>query len=204
MAPFPLEVHNFAIPGATAKYHLTSQLAYFFARFSKKAQDESETVVLDPEEITYVLSISINDCGTTEAEDLEPIIDVIFGAVHQLDISARARNFVIVDVPPLDRSPGGSSFAAELKDRVETWNDLLHKETAGFASACMQASRSVFLFCSSAVLTDVLDDPLQYKFAEKDVIEEGGSIWKDGLHVTSGVQKVIAEQFVNAMSSIHE
>jgi len=51
------------------------------------------------------------------------------------------------------------------------------------------------------VLTDVLDDPMKYKFTEKDVVLEGGRIWEDDLHLTTGVQKVFAEQFVNAMVS---
>ncbi|KAG2119184.1 hypothetical protein DEU56DRAFT_747478 [Suillus clintonianus] len=201
LAPFAVEVHNFSMPGATAKYHLASQLAWFFSRFSKKGQDESETVSLDPEETTYVLFLGINDCGTTDADDLEPIVDVIFDTVHQLYIRARARNFVIINVPPIDRSPAGLSFSAELEDRIETWNDLLQKETADFASGGTQATQSVFLFSSNAVLTDVLDSPVKYKFSEKDVMQAGGSIWEDELHITSSVQKVIAEQFIHAMES---
>ncbi|KAG1734129.1 hypothetical protein EDB19DRAFT_2040995 [Suillus lakei] len=203
LAPFVVEVHNFSMPGATGKYHLTSQLAWFFARL-KEMQAESEIAALNPEETTYVLFLGINDCGTTQADDLEPIVDLIFDAVHRLDIGVRARNFIIIDVPPIDRSPGGSSFGAELKDRVETWNDLLHKETADHASGAgtqLEATRSIFLFSSNAVLTDILDDPVKYSFTEKDVVQEGGSVWEDELHVTSGVQKVIAEQFIHAVAS---
>jgi hypothetical protein len=46
-------VHDFALPGATAEYHLTSELALFFKRFSKKTQGDSETVILDPDSTTY-------------------------------------------------------------------------------------------------------------------------------------------------------
>jgi phospholipase/lecithinase/hemolysin len=95
----------------------------------------------------------------------------------------------------------GSTFAAELKDRVETWNDLLRKKVADLAPVGTQAPRSVFMFSSNAVLTDVLNDPVKYGFAEKDITQEGGRIWEDALHVTSDVQKVIAEQFVNVMLS---
>ncbi|KAG2147659.1 hypothetical protein DEU56DRAFT_785188 [Suillus clintonianus] len=204
LAPFAVEVHNFSMPGATAKHHLRSQTAWFFARLPRKGPEyESELVFLDSEETTYVLFIGINDCGTTKAYDLEPIIDVVFDNLHRLDVGARARNFIIVDVPPIDRSPGGSSFRAELKDRVETWNDLIHKQTASHASPGRgaQTPRSIFLFSSHAVLTDVLDNPVKYGFTENDIAQEGGGIWADELHVTSGVQKVIAEQFVRMVAS---
>jgi len=112
LAPFPLEVHDFALPGATAEYHLTGELAWFFKRFSKKTQGDSETNILDPDSTTYVLFLGINDCGKTEADDLEPITEVIFDTVHQLYIRASARNFIFIDVPPIDRSPGGKSYLA--------------------------------------------------------------------------------------------
>jgi len=84
---------------------------------------------------------------------------------------------------------------------VEAWNDLLRKKVADLAPVGTQALRSVFMFSSNAVLTDILNDPVKYGFAEKDITQEGRRIWEDTLHVTSDVQKVIAEQLVNAVLS---
>ena len=51
--------------------------------------------------------MGINDCGRTPSDDLEPIVEAIFDVLHDLYTKFLARNFVLIDVPPIDRSPGG-------------------------------------------------------------------------------------------------
>jgi hypothetical protein len=41
------------------------------------------------------------------ADELEDVVEILFDAMHELYVKAGARNFLIVDVPPLDCSPGG-------------------------------------------------------------------------------------------------
>lgn len=56
-----------------------------------------------------VIFMGINDCGAADsADDLEAIIETIFDALHDLYVKAQARHFVLVDVPPIDRSPQGT------------------------------------------------------------------------------------------------
>lgn len=56
-----------------------------------------------------VIFIGINDCGTADsADELEPIVETVFDTVHDLYIKAKARHFVLIDVPPIDRSPQGT------------------------------------------------------------------------------------------------
>jgi hypothetical protein len=43
----------------------------------------------------------------TSADELEDVVEILFDAMHELYVKAGARNFLLVDVPPLDRSPGG-------------------------------------------------------------------------------------------------
>jgi hypothetical protein len=52
--------------------------------------------------------LDITDCGRTLPDELEQIVETIFDSLHDLYVKAGARNFVFVDVPPIDRSPGGS------------------------------------------------------------------------------------------------
>ena len=54
-----------------------------------------------------VFYLGINDCGRTSSDDLEPIVEAIFDVLHDLYTKSFARNFVLIDVPPIDRSPGG-------------------------------------------------------------------------------------------------
>lgn len=46
----------------------------------------------------------------TESEGMEEIIQVLFDALDDLYVKAGARNFLLVDAPPQDRSPGGESL----------------------------------------------------------------------------------------------
>jgi len=54
-----------------------------------------------------VFFLGINDCGGIPGEDLSSSAEVLFDAIHRLYIGATARNFILVDVPPTDRSPAG-------------------------------------------------------------------------------------------------
>ena len=44
----------------------------------------------------------------TDADDLGPIVEQIFEAMHDLYIKWKARAFLLIDVPPMHRSPGGN------------------------------------------------------------------------------------------------
>ena len=87
-----------------------------------------------------VFYLGTNDCGRTSSDELEQIVETIFDTLHGLCVTAGARNFVLIDVPPIDRSPGGnedldcpslvesdflhpaveSGSAEDIKERVET------------------------------------------------------------------------------------
>lgn len=114
----PVHAYNFAFPGATAEDDIPCQLS----RFKEGLRDTS----LDGEHTTYcmwsrddvknnygahspaiVFYLGINDCGRTPSDDLEPIVEAVFDVLHDLYTKFLARNFVLIDVPPIDRSPGG-------------------------------------------------------------------------------------------------
>lgn len=70
----------------------------------------------------------------------------------------------------------------------------MHARTAEFCERATEAS--VALFSSHRVLARVLDDPEEYDFCEDDTTDEGGRIWVDELHLTSGVHDILAEEIV--------
>jgi hypothetical protein len=43
----------------------------------------------------------------TDADELELIFEQIFDTMHDLYIKWKARSFLLIDVPPIQRSPGG-------------------------------------------------------------------------------------------------
>lgn len=54
-----------------------------------------------------VIFLGINDCGSTDSDELEFVIETILDTVHDLYVKAGARKFIFVNVPPIDRSPQG-------------------------------------------------------------------------------------------------
>lgn len=57
-----------------------------------------------------VIFLGINDCGTSECDELDSVVEMIFDALHDLYVKVGARNFILIDVPPIDRSPEGAYF----------------------------------------------------------------------------------------------
>jgi hypothetical protein len=47
-------------------------------------------------------------CSGTAADELEPIVEKLFDAMHDLYVKWKARSFLLIDVPPMERSPGGT------------------------------------------------------------------------------------------------
>ncbi|KAH7885682.1 hypothetical protein F5I97DRAFT_1874324 [Phlebopus sp. FC_14] len=186
----PSELYNFALPGATAERDLSGQLSRFFERLSN--EDNSDRMrALDPDKTIYFVFLGINDCGNSEEDEFDPIVDKIFDALHGLYVKAGARNFVLFDIPPINCSPQAiiSECADIMEDRVKAWNELLQTRITEFGRSSSKAT--VFLFSSHQALTDVLEDPLEYDFSEDDPVNEGGCIWADDLHLTSEVHNII-------------
>ncbi|KDQ56113.1 carbohydrate esterase family 16 protein [Jaapia argillacea MUCL 33604] len=195
-----IEFHNFASAGDTAEDDLADQLKRFFAQFPAKVSQKSGPP-LNPGKTLYVIWIGINDCGRTWEDDLEEIMEVVSDALHDLYVKAGARNFLLVDVPPMDRSPGGVDQQTELAGRCSTWNTLLRSQASSFADESKQAS--VVVFSAHRVLSDILDDPTEYEFGSDAPEEDGGEIWSDELHITSAVQGIIASRLESALKDMY-
>ncbi|KAK0206996.1 hypothetical protein DFS33DRAFT_1256362, partial [Desarmillaria ectypa] len=190
-------LHNFAFPSATMEDDLSRELSRSFTRFPKKSQPNS-VPALNLAKTIYVLYLGINDRGRTSSDELEPLVEALLDAVHDLYVKAGARNFVLVDVLPIDRSPTAHTSSAEVQDRVEKWNDLLCARTSEFASSSPQAT--VLVFSSHNVLTDMLDDPLEYGFVADDSADEGGVIWENDLHLTTAVHTTPAVRLLASLT----
>jgi phospholipase/lecithinase/hemolysin len=52
------------------------------------------------------------------------------------------------------------------------------------------------------VVTDILDNPDEYGFQDDDVMEEGGAIWQDELHMTTEVHEILAETLEEALRAV--
>jgi hypothetical protein len=157
-------------------------------------------------------------CSGTDVDELEPIVEQIFDAMHDLYTKWKARSFLLMDVPPMQRSPGGTislavinishpllthSCAGILMDtnaeRYDTWNEQLLKHAATFADSATQAS--VFVVSAHRMISDILDHPENFGLSNPSA--DGGSeesfdddeapvIWDDNIHLSSAAHEVFA------------
>ncbi|KAH9943267.1 uncharacterized protein BXZ73DRAFT_97317 [Epithele typhae] len=95
----------------------------------------------------------------------------VVGAMLELHVKAQARNFVLVDVPPLERSPEVAHDTHAVRERVAGWNKALYKAAAEFPA--WSEKITVFVVSSHRTVTDVLDDPTEYEFEVEDAAKEG-------------------------------
>ncbi|THU92330.1 hypothetical protein K435DRAFT_829659 [Dendrothele bispora CBS 962.96] len=180
-------VCNLSVPGATAEDDLANQVTDYLCSRNKSSTSTN------PKEDNYVFFFGINDCGNTEECLLSDIVENIIQYADRLYSEAGARKFIFIDVPPIDRSPGGLGRGTDtLKSRVDTWNEELRNQVSQFIEDTPTAT--VSRFSIHGLLSAILDDPEGYDFTESDSTEEGGAIWADELHLTSEVHKIIFEQ----------
>lgn len=89
---------------------------------------------------------------------------------------------------------------SDLKETCDTWNDLLSSYINTFAAETSQAT--VLLLSAHAVLTEVIDDFVEFNFSESDIEEAGGDIWLDEIHLTSAVHSIVAEHLQRALEAL--
>jgi phospholipase/lecithinase/hemolysin len=90
-----------------------------------------------------------------------------------------------------------SGVEEEMKDRCQTWNDLLASRVREFAQGSSKAN--VLLFSANKWLSGFLDDPQAYGFSIEDVSKEDGTIWMDNLHLTPAVHRLLGKAIYDAL-----
>lgn len=135
-----------------------------------------------------------------------------------------ARNFLFIDVPPIDRSPAGEQncccareFNGEFLSvlvlqfvnpgddstmpRYQEWNDGLKSSIAAFASSHPEVS--ALYFSSHQTFSRILDEPRQHGFTEEQAEKKmGRGIWADHLHPTSEMHDFVAKDLTSFLASV--
>ncbi|TCD69386.1 hypothetical protein EIP91_007733 [Steccherinum ochraceum] len=153
--------------------------------------------------------IGINDIGNSyyQSGDRDAFSDTLLDAyfaliqkivsVSHLSMSAvGGRNFLFINVPPVDRSPlmlGQATSAQTLEKSVITgFNTKLASRAAAFKTA--NAGVQTWVFDSNAAFTTVLNDPQAYGFVDATSYGGTGDFWGNNLHPTSAVHEIIGKQ----------
>ncbi|KAI5888385.1 uncharacterized protein SCHCODRAFT_02636602 [Schizophyllum commune H4-8] len=147
----------------------------------------------------FITWIGINDSAFIHEPKLckEPV-DKLFAGQHDL-YAAGARNFMLVDVPHIDRTPGAKNRPTP-SPIFPAWNRALLARAKTFAQE--HPGATVLVFSSARAIDNILDDPDIYGFPASDVRKANGAIWMDRLHPTSAVHDVLAREMAEFLGGV--
>ncbi|KAI1811984.1 hypothetical protein GGS20DRAFT_592349 [Poronia punctata] len=234
-----LLTYNLAYGGATVDSDLVTP--YDPSVISLKEQVESEFIPgytgssaqteWSGDDSIFAVWIGINDIGNSywNGEDATnelnaKIFTVISDLVDQI-YTAGGRNFIFINVPPLDRTPlivpQGEDAVALSKADVEAWNG----KVVDLAKALKEKSdTNVWVYDSNKSFGDVMDDPTshletsglknttdfcedyQNGTPEEDTFTPSCGVpvnqyfWLNNLHPTSAIHEVVAKEIADALT----
>ncbi|KAI1073384.1 carbohydrate esterase family 16 protein [Whalleya microplaca] len=239
-----LQTYNLAYGGATVDSDLVTPylptvvsvkqqvLEQFIPGYSGDSPSAPSAPEWSGADSVFAFWIGINDVGNTygsgeEAWDIlyAKIFDVYSGLVDELYLSG-ARNFVFINVPPVDRSPltvgqGQSSVEGE-KVAIASWN----QRTEDMATALKLNHTdevNVWVYDSNKSFGEVIDDPGSYEQTsglknttayceayqngtpEDDTLTQSCGVavneyfWLNNLHPTYPIHDVVAQQVGDAL-----
>ncbi|KAG8809576.1 hypothetical protein FRC17_003379 [Serendipita sp. 399] len=175
---------------ATTKDGFEPQLERFFHEFPAKTKD-MPAPTLDPKTTLY-----------DALETIDEIVETLFEHLDRLYLGAGARNFVLLDVPSLDRSPGAldqEEISSEIRESCKEWNEAMKSGIRDFSKISKEANMR--LFSSERFLSNILDSPEDYGFDEADTCLENGAIWADELHLATEVHRLLAKELIQALDT---
>ncbi|KAK5560762.1 hypothetical protein LTR46_001070 [Exophiala xenobiotica] len=169
--------YNLAYGGATVDAALVAQ--YLPTVLSLKEQVQTEFLPLygtqqlaswKPDATLFAIFVGINDVGNSYAGTAsgnttiyDAVLSEYTSLVNQLYDSG-ARNFVFLNVPPVDRSPltasSGPAAQALEASRIALFNSRIATLAANLAHADKQ--NAVFLYDTHTLFEEVLDNPQQF------------------------------------------
>ncbi|KAF8651029.1 hypothetical protein AX16_004963 [Volvariella volvacea WC 439] len=172
-----------------------------FKEFLPHVGNRSDWAQWSPNDTLFVSWIGINDCGRNiwnPHKGAQSSINELFELYDQLYQSG-ARNFCLIDVPPLHEYPGRLE-SSQLKEAYSAWNPLLHAGAQLFISA--HDDVTVMIYSSWDFFSRLLKDPVAFGFSEADLRSPRSAIFVDGTHPTTEVHAIIAQELLALWKSI--
>lgn len=164
----------------------------------------------------------IYDYLGTDVSTIETYQQRLFQYVKEV-YDTGARNFLFIEVPPIERAPGCESSAhlpviqadfavlvaqTDTKARAQCyrgWNSALHLGVSKFTAAYSDVTTMVFP--AYEMFHETLDKPADYGLDPSTVNEADGSVWFDAIHITSQMHRVVADallKFLQEQTSLGE
>ncbi|KAK0446963.1 uncharacterized protein EV420DRAFT_1714429, partial [Desarmillaria tabescens] len=184
---------------------LTDQVNQFLDSYAAKPSTTPWTSA----STLFSVWIGINDIGNSyylggdRDAFSDTLLDAYFALVEKLvRRMVGARNFLFLNVPPVDRSPlmlaqSTSSQALE-KSVIAGFNSKLVARAAALEAnySCVKA----WMWDSNAAFTAILDDPTSYGFQDATSYGDGdGLFWLNNLHPTSYAHAYFGQDVANVL-----
>ncbi|KAI3608199.1 carbohydrate esterase family 16 protein [Moniliophthora roreri] len=209
--------YNFAYGGATIDANLvppyeptvrslTDQVNIFLG---SAVAEQPESAPWTSENALFSIWIGINDIGNSwylggdrDAAWSNDEFGWLICCHDQYDVGAR--NFLWVNVPPVQRTPAvlssSDTNSQELeKSVIEGFNSKLETKIEAFKAN--NSDISTYLYDSYVGFTKILDDPTSYGFRDATTYGEGEDIfWGNDYHPSSYAHKYLAEDVAEVLA----
>lgn len=210
----PVLTFNFAVGGASIPDNYTCQVEQQYQpKYStNKFWDGNNTL--------FTSWIGINDVSDAWIhKDSERLLTRLqqWDALMEQLWATGARNFFIVNNPPLERTPFISGFdeasIALYKKNIEIFNENLAQHVSAFqakhpevrtplprANAADEMQGAMMLYDSHALFTKVLDDPCKFGFRDSSSMDQDGCLWSGTFHIRTGFDDLIAKDMAKEIA----
>lgn len=173
---------------------------------------------VDPDQTLVTVWIGTNDVGDSETDDVsfpvlyETMIGTLFEQVQKVHDSGKYRNFLFMNLPPLDRTQANLIRAAgplPNKTMIDEWNTVLANHSSAFERR--NPGVKSMLFDANGFLNGVLDDPKTYNISnttsycpsynQPAILTDPGQFgclpldeyfWFNSIHLTSHTHELLA------------
>ncbi|KAJ3557005.1 hypothetical protein NM688_g1712 [Phlebia brevispora] len=187
-------VYDFALGGDT----VDGVKRQIHREFLAELASQPEWAPWTSSDTLFIVFVGINDCAMMDIDRVPSRVDELFTHLRTV-YNAGAQNFLLVNMPPMERSPTGVRIERS-HGTFEKWNDVLQTSAKQFASD--HPGVTMLIYSSHATFTRVLNDPAAYGFRKEDLRKAGGSIWADQSHPSSKMHDEMAKDMISFMSCI--
>ncbi|KAJ8695466.1 hypothetical protein PTI98_008067 [Pleurotus ostreatus] len=225
--------YNYAYGGATIDANLVAPYTPTVISLTQQVDQFLTTVANKPPSTPWTSAnslfsvfIGINDIGNSyylsgdRAAFSDTLLNAEFALVQKLvrrcsssfyffvltvsQYDSGARNFLFVNVPPIDRSPlmlaqEASAQSAE-KTVIQGFNTKLAAKIAAFKAN--HTGVETYTWDSSATFTRILDSPTTYGFRDATTFGDGtGIFWGNNYHPSSQAHQLFAQDVATVLQS---
>ncbi|GJE94712.1 carbohydrate esterase family 16 protein [Phanerochaete sordida] len=201
--------YNYAYPGATIDNALvntgaksmTDQVNEFLGSIGS-----SQSVPWTGENTLFSFWIGINDIGNTYSEpgSRDAFSDTLLWAYFNLvEKNAGARNFLFINVPPVNRSPmmmsNGAAERAQEAAVIAGYNAKLARRVQWLLGN--NTAVKTWLWDSHTAFAAILNDPRAYGFVDNTTFGQPNAFWGDNYHPSSTAHELCAQNIANILNA---